>query len=101
MDLDTDLDNLIAARTKKVVGDALAKVQDKIRSEVDKRVNEKKKEVTTLLDQKKQEAAIRMKKIQGDVNEYIQMIDKKKKEAEEAIKKQGADVLKGIFDKVK
>jgi len=101
--LSTDLDDQLAARMKKVVGDALAKVQNDIRAKVDQKVAEKKAEFDKLFNQKKNDALSQLHSYETLLNQNLSVLDSKKKDLDakiaEAKKKGLQDVLKGIFKK--
>jgi hypothetical protein len=106
----TDLDDQLAARTKKVVGDALARLQNEIRAKVYQRIAEKRAEFEKFFDQKKEEVFARVKAYESLVNEKIAMVDTKKKELQarveqekkkhsDTVKKKLEDAVKGLFKK--
>ena len=101
--LSTDLDDQLAARMKKVVGDALARVQNDIRAKVDQKVAEKKAEFDKLFNQKKNDALSQLHSYETLLNQNLSVLDSKKKDLDakiaEAKKKGLQDVLKGIFKK--
>ncbi len=106
----TDLDDQLASRTKKVLGDELAKLQNEIRARVDGAIAAKRREVMALYDQKRTEVMGKVKSYETMVNEKVAMVEKKKKELEDkvnaekkkqedALKKKAGDALKGLFKK--
>lgn len=106
----TDLDDQLAARTKKVVGDELARLQNEIRAKVYQRIAEKRAEFEKFFDQKKEEVFARVKAYESLVNEKIAMVDTKKKELQarvqqekkkqsDTVKKKLEDAVKGLFKK--
>jgi uncharacterized protein (TIGR03545 family) len=106
----TDLDDQLAARTKKVVGDELARLQYEIRAKVYQRIAEKRAEFEKFFDQKKEEVFARVKAYESLVNEKIAMVDTKKKELQarveqekkkqsDTVKKKLEDAVKGLFKK--
>ncbi|MGB2867545.1 MAG: TIGR03545 family protein [Bacteroidota bacterium] len=106
----TDLDDQIAARTKKVLGDELAKIQNDLRNKLNARIAEKRGEVERLLNEKKGEITGRLKSYEGLVNEKVAMAEGKKKELEnrieeekkkqtEGVKKKAEETIKGLFKK--
>jgi len=106
----TDLDDQLAARTKKVVGDELARLQNEIRAKVYQRIAEKRAEFEKFFNQKKEEVLARVKAYESLVNEKIAMVDTKKKELQarveqekkkqsDTVKKKLEDAVKGLFKK--
>jgi len=106
----TDLDDQITSRTKKVVGDEIARIQNDLRNQLNRRIAEKRKEFENLYNQKREEVMARLKTYEGLVNEKLAMVENKKKELEnkveeekkkqtDALKKKGEDLLKGILKK--
>ncbi|MCI0707565.1 MAG: TIGR03545 family protein [Ignavibacteriae bacterium] len=104
----TDLDNLIAARAKKVVGNEIARLQNELRSKVNQKITEKRKEFDQLYSQKKDEALAKVKSYENLLNEKLAYVDGKKKELEarveeekkkqtEGAKKKVEDALKGLI----
>lgn len=108
--LNTDLDDQLAARTKKVLGDELARLQNDIRTKVDQRIAEKRAEFDKLFNQKKDEVLARLGGYESLVNQNLALLDSKKKELDgrieqekkkqtDAVKKQLEDAVKGLFKK--
>lgn len=104
--LETDLDNLIAERMKRVVGEEINRLRNELRAKLDQKVLAKKKELEALFNQKKEEITGQLKGYEQLVNEKVTLADGKKKELEDKIeaekKKQAGkagDALKGIFKK--
>jgi uncharacterized protein (TIGR03545 family) len=108
--LTTDLDDQLAARTKKVIGDEFAKLQNDIRAKVDQRIAEKRAEFETLFNQKKNEALSRLGSYESLVNQSLALLDGKKKDIDarieqekkkqtDAAKKQIEDAVKNLFKK--
>jgi uncharacterized protein (TIGR03545 family) len=101
--LSTDLDDQLAARTKKVIGDELARLQNDIRSKVDQAIAAKRAEFDKIFNQKKEEALSQLRSYETLVNQNLSMLDGKKKVLEARIdqaKKKGLeDALKGLFRK--
>jgi uncharacterized protein (TIGR03545 family) len=106
----TDLDDQIASRTRKVLGDEVARIQNEIRSKVNARIAEKRKEFETLFNQKKEDVTGRLKGHESQVNEKLAMVEGKKKEVEnkieeekkkqtEGVKKKAEETIKGLFKK--
>ena len=106
----TDLDDQIASRTRKVIGDEVARIQNEIRSKVNARIAEKRKEFETLFNQKKEDVTSRLKGHESQVNEKLAMVEEKKKEVEskieeekkkqtEGVKKKAEETIKGLFKK--
>ena len=110
MAFSTDLDNLIASRAKQVVGAEIGRLQNEIRTKVNQRIAEKRREFEQIYNQKKDEAMAKLKSYENLLNEKIAYVDGKKKELEarieaeknkqtEGAKKKLEDALKGIFKK--
>lgn len=101
--LTTDLDDQLAARTKKIIGDELARLQNDIRAKVDQRIAEKRAEFEKLFNQKKDEALSQLRSYETLLNQNLSLLDGKKKEIQARIdqaKKKGLeDALKGLFKK--
>jgi hypothetical protein len=99
--LTTDLDDQLAARTKKVIGDEFARLQNDIRSKVDQRIAEKRAEFEKLFSQKKSEVLSQLGGYESLVNQNLAVLDGKKKELDARIdqekKKQLGNALKGLF----
>jgi len=99
----TDLDDQLAARTKKVIGDELARLQNDIRAKVNQRIAEKRAEFEKIFNQKKEEALSQLRSYESLVNQNLAFLDGKKKEldarVEQAKKKGLEDALKGLFKK--
>ena len=89
----TDLDDQLAARTKKVVGDELAWLQYEIRAKVYQRIAEKRAEFEKFFDQKKEEVFARVKAYESLVNEKIAMVDTKKKELQARVEQEKKNSL--------
>ncbi|MCX6145377.1 MAG: TIGR03545 family protein [Ignavibacteriales bacterium] len=108
--LTTDLDEQLTARTKKVIGDEFAKLQNDIRTKVDQRIAEKRVEFEKMFNQKKDEALSQLKRYESLVNQNLALLDGKKKDLDarieqekkkqtDAAKKQIEDAVKGLFKK--
>jgi uncharacterized protein (TIGR03545 family) len=101
--LSTDLDEQLAARTKKVIGDELARLQNDIRAKVNKVIADKKAEFEKIFNQKREEALSQLRSYESLVNQNLSLLDGKKKELdariEQAKKKGLEDALKGLFKK--
>jgi uncharacterized protein (TIGR03545 family) len=83
--LATDLDTQIAARTKQVIGEEVAKLEREVRAKVDAKIEEKRKEFQAIYDQKKKEVDARIKDYETLINEKIAMVDAKKKELQDKV----------------
>jgi uncharacterized protein (TIGR03545 family) len=108
--LTTDLDEQLTARTKKVLGNEFAKLQNDIRAKVDQRIAEKRAEFEKLFNQKKDEALSQLKGYESLVNQNLALVDGKKKDLDarieqekkkqtDAAKKQLEDAVNGLFKK--
>ncbi len=107
---ETDLDNLLAEKTRKVIGDEVRRLTNELRQKLDRKIAEKRREVEELFNQKKQEMTSRLRAYENLLNEKLAFAEAKKKELEEriqgekkkqedALKKKGADALKGLLKK--
>jgi hypothetical protein len=101
--LSTDLDDQLAARTKKVIGDELAKLQNDIRTRVNQVIADKRAEFESIFNQKKEDALSQLRSYESLVNQNLSLLDGKKKDLNarvEQTKKKGLeDALKGLFKK--
>lgn len=101
--LKTDLDDQLASRTKKVIGDELTRLQSDIRAKVDQRIAEKRAEFEKIFNQKKEEALSQLRSYESLMNQNLSLLDSKKKDLdariEQAKKKGLEDALKGLFKK--
>ncbi len=106
----TDLDDQIAARTKKVLGDEVARIQNDLKNQLNQRIAAKRKEYEALLTQKRDDVMKQLKAYQSLVNDKVALVENKQKELqkkiddekkkqEDALKKKGQDMLKGLFKK--
>jgi len=107
---ETDLDNLLADRTKKVIGEEVNRLRNELRQKLDRKIAEKRQEVERSFNQKKDEVTARLKSYEGVVNDKIAFAEAKKKELEDkvqgekkkqedALKKKAGDALKGLLKK--
>jgi uncharacterized protein (TIGR03545 family) len=83
--LATDLDDQIAARTKQVIGQEVARLEAEVRAKVDAKIAEKRKEFEKLYDDKKKEIDARIKDYQSQIDQKIAMVDAKKKELQDRV----------------
>jgi uncharacterized protein (TIGR03545 family) len=106
----TDLDDQLASRTKKVIGDEVTKIQNDLRNKLNAKIAEKRAEVEKLFNEKRDMVMNKVKEYETMVNEKLALVESKKKEIENRIdqekKKQTDDVtkkakdaLKGLFKK--
>jgi hypothetical protein len=106
----TDLDDQLAARTKRVVGEELARIQNEIRSKVDRKIAEKRDELERMFRQRKEEALRRLASYERLLGEKLALVETKKKELEarveeekkkqtDAAKKKLEESMKGLFKK--
>jgi len=104
----TDLDDQLASRTKKVIGDEVAKIQNDLRNKLNVKIAEKRAEVEKLLNEKRDMAMNKVKENETLVNEKLALVEAKKKEIENRIDqekrkqtddltKKGKDALKKLF----
>ena len=104
--LETDLDNLLAERTRKVIGDEVNRLRAELKQKLDRKVGEKRQELERLFNQKKEEVNGKIKAyenvvqdVQNKRKELEDKINAEKKKQEDALKKKGVDALKNIFKK--
>ena len=108
----SDLDDQIAARARKVIGDEIAKIQNDIRAKVNARIAAKRQEVTRLIDQKKREVLSRINEYENQLKQRVAQVQAKEKELEkrvedekkkqtEAVKKKAEDAAKGLLKKLR
>jgi uncharacterized protein (TIGR03545 family) len=104
----TDLDDQLASRTKKVIGDELTKIQNDLRNKLNAKISEKRAEVEKLYNEKREMVTSKVKEYETGVNEKLAMVEGKKKELENRIdqekkkqtgdaEKKAKDALKGLF----
>jgi uncharacterized protein (TIGR03545 family) len=101
----TDLDDQLASRTKQVIGDEVAKIQNDLRNKLNAKIAEKRLEVEKLFTEKKETVTKRLKDYENQMNDKLTMVEAKKKEIENRIdqekKKQTDDVTKKAKDALK
>jgi uncharacterized protein (TIGR03545 family) len=101
----TDLDDQLASRTKKVIGDEVTKIQNDLRNKLNTKIAEKRAEVENLINEKRDMVMNKVKENETLVNEKITMVEAKKKEIESRIdqekKKQTNDVTKKATNALK
>ncbi|MEX0602481.1 MAG: TIGR03545 family protein [Bacteroidota bacterium] len=104
----TDLDDQIAARTKRVIGEEVARLQAEIRSKLNARIATERAHYEKLFNDKKEAALNRLREYEQIVNRNVALVDTKKKEVEARIeeekkkqtdeaKKKLEEQMKGIF----
>jgi uncharacterized protein (TIGR03545 family) len=103
---ETDLDNLLAERTRRVIGEEVAKIRNDLKSKLDEKIRAKRAQVEGLLNQKRGEVTSRLQTYENQVKEKLAVVENKKaelenekKKQEDALKKKAGDALKGIFKK--
>ncbi|MCL6340944.1 TIGR03545 family protein, partial [Pectobacterium carotovorum subsp. carotovorum] len=100
LDVDTDVDNQIAAALKKEFARQVEKVKAELLKQGQKWLNEQKetykKEIDTFMS-----AANKAKKLLDDVKNYEKILDKKKAEAEKRIKDIAAGKIQEVQNEVK
>lgn len=103
---ETDLDNLLAERTRRVIGEEVARIRNDLKSKLDEKIRAKRAQVEGLLNQKRGEVTSRLQAYENQVKEKLAVVDGKKaelenekKKQEDALKKKAGDALKGIFKK--
>lgn len=106
----TDLDDQLAAHTKRVMGEELARIQNEIRSKVDRKIAEKREELERMFRQRKEEALRRLASYERLLGEKLALVETKKKELEarveeekkkqtDAAKKKLEESVRGLFKK--
>jgi len=94
----TDLDDQLASRTKQVIGDEVAKIQNDLQNKLNEKINEKRQELEKLFAEKKDMVTNRLKDYENQLNDKLAIVDAKKKEIENRIdqekKKQTDDLTK-------
>lgn len=106
----TNLDDQIAARTRKVIGDEIARLQNELRAKINQRIAEKRQEFERIFNQKKEEVLAQVKQYENFVNEKLALVENAKKELEvrieqekkkqaEGAKKKLEDALRGLIKK--
>jgi hypothetical protein len=103
---ETDLDNLLADRTRRVIGEEVARIRQELRSRLDEKVRAKRNEVEGLLKEKREEVTSRLSSYENQIKDKLAIVENKrseleneKKKQEDALKKKAGDALKGIFKK--
>ncbi len=103
--LATDLDDQIAARTKQVIGEEVARLEREVRAKIDEKIAEKRKEFEKIYEQKKAEVEGRIREYETLINEKIAMVEAKKKELQDRVEaeknKQVNDAKKKVEDEAK
>lgn len=108
--LETDMDNQLAAQVRRVIGEEVARVRNELRSKLERKIADKRRDVERLFQEKKDGVTQRLRGYETRVKEVTGLADSKKaeldqklaeekKKQEDALKKKGQDVLKGIFKK--
>jgi uncharacterized protein (TIGR03545 family) len=99
----TDLDNQFADGVKRVIGAEVAKLQARVRDEVERKIAAKRKEFEAFYSAKRDDVEKKLNAYQALVNEKKGMAEGKKKELETRLEQQkkGAidNLMKGIFKK--
>lgn len=106
----TDLDDQLASRARRVVGEELIRIQQEIRNTVDRRIAAYRADLDRHFQQKKAEALTRIASYERLLNERLALVEGKKKELEarveeekkkqtDAAKKKLEDAVKGLFKK--
>jgi uncharacterized protein (TIGR03545 family) len=101
----TDLDDQLASRTKLVIGDEVAKIQNDLRNKLNAKITEKRQEIEKLFAEKKDMVTSRLKDYENQMKDKYAMAEAKKNEIENRIdqekKKQTNDVTKSAKDALK
>jgi uncharacterized protein (TIGR03545 family) len=104
----TDLDDQLATRTKQVISNEIAKIQNDIKNKLNAQIAAKRAEVEKLYADKRDMIMSKVKEQEALVNEKVAMAESKKKEIEnridqekkkqtDGLTKKGKDALKGLF----
>jgi len=104
----TDLDDQLASRTRQVIGNEVAKIQNDLRNKLNAKIGEKRQEVEKLFEEKKSQVTGRLKDYENLLNDKLALVEAKKKEVEDRIDKEkkkqtddlskkAKDALKGLF----
>jgi uncharacterized coiled-coil protein SlyX len=104
----TDLDDQLTSRTKQVIGDEAAKIQNDLRNKLNSKIAEKRQEVEELFGEKKDMVTNRLKGFENQLNDKSALVEEKKKEIEnridqekkkqtDEVTKKAKDALKGLF----
>jgi uncharacterized coiled-coil protein SlyX len=75
----TDLDDQVTSRTKQVIGDEVAKIQNDLRNKLNAKIAAKRQEVEKLLAEKKDMVTNRLKDSRHQLNDRFVFVDAKKK----------------------
>jgi uncharacterized protein (TIGR03545 family) len=101
--LATDLDDLIAARVKQVLGAEITRMQNELRARLEAKVSEKRRELEKLIAEKRAIVEKQIAATQAVVDEQRAQVEAKKNELTDRLEKEKTgkmdDVLKGIFKK--
>lgn len=103
---ETDLDNLLADRTKRVIGEEISRIRNDLKAKLDEKIRARRAQVEGLLNQKRGEVTSRLQTYESQIKDKLAVVESKKgelenekKKQEEALKKKAGDALKGIFKK--
>lgn len=103
---ETDLDNLLAERTRRVIGEEVTRIRNDLKAKLDEKIRAKRTQVEVLLNGKRGEVLSRLQTYENQIKEKLAVVENKKaelenekKKQEDALKKKAGDVLKGIFKK--
>lgn len=99
-----------AARTRRVIGDELIRLQNETRAKVNQRIAEKRREFEQLFKQKKGEMLAVVERYGAMVSEHLALVETKKKELEarieeekrkqtDAARKKLEDAVRGLIRK--
>ncbi|GEM_PF-427059 len=113
----TDLDDMLTSRTKQVIGDEVAKIQNDLRNKLNAQIAAKRSEVEKLYNEKREMVMGKVRDYEKQANEKLAVVEAKKKEIEDRIeqekrkktdevnkkadevKKKAEDALKGLIKK--
>lgn len=94
-----------ALRTKQVIGNEVAKIQNDLRNKLNAKIAEKRQGVEKLFAEKKDLVTNRLKEYENQLNDKLALVEAKKKEIENRIdqekKKQTDDITKKAKDALK
>jgi uncharacterized coiled-coil protein SlyX len=74
-----------ALRTKQVIGNEVAKIQNDLRNKLNAKIAEKRQEVEKLFAEKKDLVTNRLKEYENQLNDKLALVEAKKKEIENRI----------------
>jgi uncharacterized protein (TIGR03545 family) len=101
----TDLDEMLAARTKQVLGEELTKIQNDVKAKIDAQIASKRAQLEKAYGAKRDEVMAKVRVLEAQYSDKLAAIEAKKKELESRVnaeqKKQTEDAKKKAGDAVK